>query len=105
MAEAPAWALEQFALGLIILEKLETIMATLDQVLVDVTAEDTRLDSITTLIGGLQQQLADALSGTTLPPATQAKVDAIFAAAESNSAKIDKALNTGVPPPVITPTP
>jgi len=81
-----------------ILVNQETIMATLDQVLTDVTDESTRLDSISALIDGLKQQVADALAGTTLPPATQAKVDAIFAAAETNKAKIDKALNAGVPP-------
>ncbi len=81
----------------------EAIMATLEQVLADVTDESTRLDSISALIDGLKQQVADALAGTTLSPATQAKVDAIFAAAETNKAKIDKALNTGVPAPVVTP--
>lgn len=74
-------------------------MATLEQVLSDVTEEGSRLDSLSTLITGLKQQLDDALSGTTLPPATQAKVDAIFAQAEANKGKIDAALNTGVPAP------
>lgn len=78
-------------------------MASLDDVLADVTGESTRLDSISTLIQGLQQQLADALAGTKLPPAVQAKVDAIFSTAETNKAKIDAALNTGVPAPVVTP--
>jgi len=88
-------------LDLIIVNQ-EKIMATLDQVLTDVTDESTRLDSISALIDGLKQQVADALAGTTLPPATQAKVDAIFTAAEANKAKIDKALNTGVPAPAPT---
>ena len=81
------------------LDRLETIMATLDQVLADVTDESSRLDSISALIDGLRQQLADALSGATLPPDVQAKVDAVFAAAETNKGKIDKALNANVPPP------
>ena len=81
------------------LTRLETTMAaTLDQVLSDVTAQTTKLDSIVSLITGLKQQLADALAGTTLPPAVQAKVDAIFATAEANSAKIDTALSANVPP-------
>ena len=78
------------------------IMATLQQILDDVTAETTSLDSISTLISGLQQQLADALSGTTLPPAVQSKVDAIFTGAEANKAKIAAALASNVPP---TPAP
>lgn len=76
-------------------------MATLDEVLAEVTDESTRLDSIQALIDGIKQQLADALSGTTLPAATQAKVDAVFAGLTSNKAKIDKALNTGTPAPVV----
>lgn len=83
----------------LILKAQENILATLDDVLNDVTAESTRLDSIATLIDGLKQQIADALAGVTLPPAVQAKVDQIFTAAETNKAKIDAALNTNVPPP------
>lgn len=81
----------------------ENIMATLDDVLKDVTDESDRLDSIAALITGLRQQVADALSGVTLPPTVQAKVDAIFTQAETNKGKIDAALNTGVPPPAVTP--
>lgn len=97
--EAPHWALELAAIGLAILANQEKLMATIDQVLADVTDESTRLDSISTLIDGLKTQLADALAGTTLSPAVQSKVDAVFAAAEANKAKIDKALNTNVPAP------
>ena len=84
--------------------RLEKIMATLDQILADVTDEETSLDSISTLIAGLQKQIADALSGATLPPAVQAKVDAIFAAAETNKAKIAAALAANVPPAPAAPT-
>lgn len=83
----------------LIIRTQEKIMATLDQVLSDVTDEGTRLDSLSALIGGLRTQLADALSGANLPAPVQAKVDAIFAAAEANKGKIDTALNTGVPAP------
>lgn len=87
----------------LIIKKLEAIMPTLDDILTDVTDESGRLDSISTLITGLKQQLADALAGTSLSPATQAKVDAIFAAAESNKGKIDAALNANAPPPAPAP--
>lgn len=83
----------------LIVQQQETIMATLDQVLADITEENTRLDSIAALIGGLRQQLADALSGANLPPEVQAKVDAIFTAAEANKGKIDDALNANTPAP------
>ena len=101
-AGAPDWAKEILSLCLAINEKLESIVATLDQILADVTDESTAIDSIVTLITGLKQQVADALAGTTLPPAVQAKVDAIFTAAESNKAKIAAALAANVPP---APTP
>ena len=67
-------------------------MATLDQILDDVTSEKTVIDSISVLIAGLKQQLADALSGATLPPAVQEKVDAVFAAAEANKAALAAAV-------------
>lgn len=81
-----------------LLHQGKTIMASLDEVLQDVTDESTKLDSLSTLIAGLKQQVADALAGTTLPPAVQAKVDAVFAGAEANKAKIDAALNANVTP-------
>lgn len=93
-----AAVLEQYGL---ILSKMETIMATLDEVLAEVTDESTRLDSIQALIDGIKQQLADALSGAALPPDVQAKIDAVFAGLTGNKAKIDKALNTGVPTPPV----
>jgi altronate dehydratase len=96
-ADAPAYAVEIGAIGITILETVEKIMATLDQVLQDVTDESTQIDGLSTLIAGLKQQVSDALSGANLPPATQAKVDQIFAAAESNKSKIATALNTGTP--------
>lgn len=82
-----------------LLKQGEHIMASLDEVLADVTAETTSLDSIATLIAGLKQQVTDALSGTTLPPAVQSKVDAIFTAAETNKQKIAAALAANVPTP------
>ncbi len=78
--------------------KVDAMAISLDDVLVKVTAETTDLGSIKELILGLKQQLADALAGTTLPPAVQAKVDAIFNQAEINRQKIADALNSNVPP-------
>ncbi len=85
-----------------ILANQEKIMATLDEVLTDVTDEGTKLDSLSALIAGLKQQIADALAGTTLPPAVQAKIDAVFAGVEANKAKVQAALDANVPP---APTP
>lgn len=78
-------------------------MATLDQVAQDMTDESTQIDGLSTLMAGLRQQVADALAGTTLPPSVQAKVDAVFAQAEANKAKLATALNANTPP--LTPPP
>lgn len=83
--------------GKLIVANEVKLMATIDQVLADVTAESTQIDGISTLIAGLEQQVADALSGATLPPAVQAKVDAVFAQAETNKGKLATALATGAP--------
>jgi ATPase subunit of ABC transporter with duplicated ATPase domains len=78
-------------------QKLDKIMATLDDVAKDVADESTLIDSLSTLIDGLEQQIKDALSGATLPPAVQAKVDAVFNGAESNKAKLAAALVKNTP--------
>lgn len=78
-------------------------MATLDQVLTDVTDESTQLDSLSTFITGLKQQLADALAGATIPAATQAKIDAVFAGVEKNKAKVQDALNANTPAAAVSP--
>ena len=86
----------------ILLKLMEKLMATLDDILALVSDEDTKLDSVIALIDGLKKQLDDVLAGTTLPPAVQAKVDALFDKATTNAAKIVDALDTNVPP---TPVP
>lgn len=78
----------------------EMIMAsgkTLDELLQDVADESTQIDSLTTLTAGIKQQLTDALSGVTLPPAVQAKVDAVFTAVDVNKAKVVDAINANTP--------
>lgn len=96
---APFWAIEVGSLLHHIIETLEKIMATLDETLAAVTAEDTKVDSIIALVDGLKKQLADALAGVTLPPDTQAKVDAIFAQANASAGKIDTAITANTPTP------
>ncbi len=78
------------------------IMASLQDDLDAITAQSGRLDSLNTFVSGLEQQIKDALSGANLSPENQAKVDAIFDAVHANDAKIDTALNSNVPPPVVT---
>jgi hypothetical protein len=88
-------------------------MATLDQVLQDVADESSQIDSLSTLTAALKQQVQDALAGVTLPPAVQAKVDAVFTGIESNKQKVVDAINANTPAatadtggtPTPTPTP
>lgn len=70
---------------------------TLDEIASDVEAETTLIAGVGTLIAGLKQQVADALSGTTLPPAVQAKIDTIFAGTEANKTALADALAANVP--------
>jgi len=84
--------------------KVNKIMATLDEVLADVTEESTAIDSVSALIAGLQQQLKDALAGATIPANVQTKIDAVFAQAEANKGKLAAALAANVPPaPAVPP--
>lgn len=84
---------------LIIKQKLETMGNTLDEVLTEVGDESTQIDSLAALMDGIEQQLKDALAGTTLPPAVQDKIDAVFAGVASNKQKVVDAINKGTTPP------
>ena len=77
----------------VILNKLEKIMASLDETLAAVNAESTVDDSIIALLQGLAAQIAAG----GLSPADQAKVDAIFAAAQANSVKVSAAVTANTP--------
>ena len=81
-----------------ILANQEKIMSSLDDVLAATTKETTDIASLSTFVAGLQQQIADALAGVTLPPAVQAKVDAVFAAVNTNDAAVVAAMAANVPP-------
>jgi hypothetical protein len=72
-------------------------MASIDDLTQSVAEESTLEDSVLTLLNGIKQQLADALSGTTLPTAVQAKVDAAFASLEANKAKLAAAVTANTP--------
>lgn len=72
---------------------------TVQEVLDAVTAESTRVDSLIAYSAGLKQRLDDALAGVTLPPAVQTKINAIFDMDAATAARVDVALNAGVPPP------
>jgi hypothetical protein len=68
-------------------------MATLDDLVQKVSDQSGTIDSMSTFIAGLEQQIKDALAGVTLPPAAQAKVDAVFDALGNNTQKIADAID------------
>ncbi len=74
--------------------KVNEMSKSLDDVISEVALEKTAIDSLVTLVAGLKQQLADALAGVVLSPATQAKIDEVFANVEANKQEIVDALNT-----------
>ena len=81
-----------------ILLDLEKIMASLDETLAAVQQESTVDDSIIALLNGLAAQIAAG----GLSAADQAKVDAIFKAAQDNAAKVSAAVTANTP---VAPTP
>lgn len=70
------------------------IMATVDDVVAEVAKEKDEIASVKVFIKGLQQQIADALSGANLPPAVQAKIDQAFADMQANSSELADAIVT-----------
>lgn len=86
--------------------EMKTMAHTLDETLAAAQDGNTKEDSLLAFVGGLEKQLADALSGVKLSDAQQAKVDAIFDAVTSNATKSAAALAANVPPdPVPAPQP
>ncbi len=72
---------------------LEKIMASLDETLAAVQSESSVDDSIIALLNGLAAQIAAG----GLSAADQAKVDAIFNAAQANAAKVSAAVTANTP--------
>ena len=87
--------------------RLEELMAdthkSLDDIISDIQDLKTREDGLVELVGGIQQQLKDALAGVNLTPDQQAKVDAIFDAVEERKKSIQDAIDANTPPPPTNP--
>lgn len=74
-------------------------MATIDDLVAAVTKETTDVDSLLALIGGLKQQLMDALAKVgQLTPEQQAAIDGVFAQLSANDQRVADALAANVPP-------
>ena len=101
---APAWAIALREEVRELQRKVHRMARTLDDVLADVEAEKTQIDSLAQLTTGLKEQLDAVLAGT-LTPEQQAKVDAIFDQVETNKAAIVNAINANTPTPPPAPAP
>lgn len=71
--------------------KLEAIMATLEDTLALVEAQNTRVDSLIALTADLHQKVLDALGGG-LTPSQQMRVDAVFDEVKTEADKVDAAI-------------
>jgi uncharacterized protein (UPF0335 family) len=110
--EAPGWAVHLLSLTHTVvnlqvetlrrLEQLEKEVKmadhNIDEILADVSDESTQIDSLSTLTAGIKKQLDDITAGS-LPPAVQAKVNALFDAVDANKAKVVSAINANTSAP------
>ena len=76
-------------------------MATLAQVQQDVADESTLIASVSTMIDGLEAQIA-AIPG--IPADVQTQIDSVFNAAELNKAALTAALVKGTPAAAVSTT-
>jgi len=86
-----------------ILKGNKQIMATLDELITKVDEQTGQVASMKTFIAGLEQAIKDALSGVTLPPAVQAKVDKVFGDVGKNTQEIVDAIDNNPDTPPVTP--
>lgn len=78
-------------------------MDSIDRIVADVTAQSTEIESLKAFIVSLKNQVADALGGTTLPPAVEARLAAIFPPLEANTQAIADAIAATPASPVVAP--
>lgn len=98
--EVPAWATTIIEMLSVIAQseallqrKVDMTDKSLDEVLQDLNDEKTQVGGLVSLTTSIKQKLDDALSGVTLPPAAQAKVNAIFDQIEANKQAIMDGIN------------
>lgn len=77
------------------------LMATLEEVLAKVEANNTILGSLNTLLDGLRQQVQEILSGALVPAAVQQKIDTLFQKVSAQGDELTEVLleNTPQQPP------
>ena len=77
---------------------INEIKVKLDETLAEVTAQTTKIDSIDALMDGLRQQIIDLTAAAEAPQEVLDAINAVFAAAQANTAKIDAAIAENTPP-------
>ena len=90
------------------LNRVEYLAARNSALLEAVAKQKTQVDSVVALLHSIKTQLADALSGTKLPPDVEAKLALIMPQLEANTQEITDAINANtdpVPPAPPAPTP
>lgn len=81
----------------LILAEQELLMNSLERIEAAAAAYDGIEDRIAAMITDLKHQLADALSGTKLPPDVEARLAAIFPHLEENNGKLTEILTAAQP--------
>jgi hypothetical protein len=79
--------------------KVTRLMATIDEVLAEITSQTSKIEGIDALLDGLRAQVQELLDQQgNIPPALQEKIDAVFDTAKANTAAIDAAIAENTPP-------
>jgi hypothetical protein len=96
---------EMLGLLKLTLEKENRIMATLEDIMEEISSQTTRIDGLNTLVDGIRTQLLAILEGTVIAPLVQAKIDTLFTQLKAQGAKIDEVIveNTFDPELPVTP--
>jgi hypothetical protein len=81
----------------VIIQKENTLMATIQDVQTAVSNQSTVEDSVVTLLNGINQQLKDAIASN-----NPAALDAVVASITTNTTKLSDAVTANTP---VTPTP
>lgn len=77
--------------------KIKKMDKTIDEALASVTDNETVGGSVVVLLTAIKKRLDDVLSGVSLPPAVQAKVNAIFESSERDKQKLTDAIVANTP--------
>jgi hypothetical protein len=84
-------------------EGMDRMDHNIDELVADIAAERTQVDSLVELTSGLKSKLAAALSSMTIPPDVQTKINAAFDQVEANKKVVMEAVNANTPAATVNP--